>query len=345
MGTATDDLLLPDDAMLLHIGPQKTGSTALQAATRSQRTAMRRHGVTALGLSRPERLALFTALMHPDSGQPRHREDLAVWARVVEQAAHETGRTFLTHESLGKADGDGASRMVAALGGPRVHVLAVARRLDRLLPSQWQQRVKSGATTLSYEQWLEVVLGDHPDDPVWRNIWVPHDLERLVARWTEAAAPERFHLVVADESDRRMLSRVVEQLLGLPDGMLEPDESHRTNASLSYDRLELLRVFGQLVDKREWPDGDPERSAAWSRACRRAVKLAEAAPGERRVPSLPPWALERVTQMSQERAEFVRSLEVRVVGDADNLLVPDEAGSGTPTPADVVPTELAARVL
>lgn len=224
-------------------------------------------------------------------------------------------------------------------------MLAVARRLDRLLPSQWQQRVKSGATTLSYEQWLEVVLGDNPDDPVWRNIWVPHDLERLVARWTKAAASDRFLLVVADESDRRMLSRVVEQMLGLPDGTLRPDESHRTNASLSYDRLELLRVLGQLVDGREWPDGDPVRAAEWSKACRRAVKLVEAVPGERRVPSLPPWALERVTQMSRERADLVRSLEVRVVGDADNLLVPGDDGTETPTPAEVVPTELAARVL
>ena len=344
MGIATDDLLLPNDAMLMHIGPQKTGSTALQAATRAQRSALRRHGVAAFGLSRAERLALWSALMHPDSSDPRHREGLALWATVVDQAAREPGRTFLSHESLGKADKDGARRMVATLGGSRVHVLAVARRLDRLLPSQWQQRVKSGATTLSYEDWLEVVLGDQSDDPVWKNIWVPHHLEGLVDRWTGAAAPDRFTLVVADESDRRLLSRVVEQMLDLPEGLLQPEESHRANASLSYDRLELLRVLSRLVDE-TWPGGDPTGTSAWTKACRRAVRQAETVAGERRVPALPPWALERVTNMSRQRADLVRSLDVRVVGDPDNLLVPEETDPQPPTRADMVPTELAARVL
>lgn len=344
MAKATPELLLPSDATLLHIGPQKTGSTALQAAARAQRSELRRHGVTAVGLSRRDRLALWTALMYPDSREPRHREDLARWAAVAESAVRATGRTFLTHESLGKADSDGARRMVTALGGARVHVLAVARRLDRLLPSQWQQRVKSGGTTLSYEDWLEVVLDDNPADPAWQNIWVPHDLERLVARWTAVTDSERFLLVVADESDRRLLSRVVEGLLGLPEGLLRPEESHRDNTSLSYDRLEILRSLGELGAS-AWPEGDATRSADWTKACRRAVKLAEAVPGERRVPSLPPWALDRVARLSRDRADLVRSLDSRVIGDPDDLLVPEDSVAGTPTPADVVPTELAARVL
>ena len=40
MTAAPSDLLLPDDARLLHIGPQKTGSTALQAAIQENREAL-----------------------------------------------------------------------------------------------------------------------------------------------------------------------------------------------------------------------------------------------------------------------------------------------------------------
>ena len=340
-----DDVLLPDRARLLHIGPQKTGSTALQAAISSRRQSLLDADVTALCVDRKDRLALFTALMHHDSDDARYRDDFARWARLVDLAAAASGRVLLSHESLGKADSPGARRMVQTFGDDQVHVLAVARRLDRLLPSQWQQRVKAGATTLSYGQWLEVVLGDHPDDDVWRNVWVPHDIAALVERWSDAAAPERFTLLVADESDRRLLSRVVEQMLGLSDGLLAPDESHKSNASLSFDRLELLRAFNDRVTG--GGEGQAASDKRWLREARRAIKLVEPVPGERPVPPLPAWARDRVRELSDARVELVRSLPVRVVGDPEDLRSPGLKVHETEAPVapDLVSSELAALVL
>ncbi|MFP5335920.1 MAG: hypothetical protein ACLGIV_11485 [Actinomycetes bacterium] len=333
------DLLLQADARLLHIGPQKTGSTALQAAIQEKRGVLADHGVTAVGTDRAERAALWAALMHPGSPDQRYREDFARWDAMLAEVANAPGRVVVSNESIGKAERDGARRMVDALGGDRLHVLAVARRLDRLLPSQWQQRVKMNATTLSYERWLELVLGDHPDDPAWQNIWVPHDLQALVARWTEAAAPERFTLLVADESDRQLLSRTVEQMLGLPDGMLAPQETHRLNESLSYGRLEVARMLNERLAE---VTIDP---ALRSRVLR-TVKRYAPWPGEQRVPELPGWARERVAELSDARAGLVRSLGVRVVGDPDHLRVPPRVGD----PAEevgpaLVPAELAAQAI
>jgi hypothetical protein len=338
--TATPtDLLLPDDARLLHIGPQKTGSTALQAAIQENREALAAHGVTAVGTDRAERAALWAALMHPGSAEQRYRDDFARWDTMVAEVANAPGRVVVSNESIGKAEADGARRMVDALGGDRLHVLAVARRLDRLLPSQWQQRVKMNATTLSYEHWLEVVLDDHPDDPAWQNIWVPHDLESLVARWTDAAAPERFTLLVADESDRRLLSRTVERMLGLPDDMLRPQETHRDNTSLGYGRLEVARMLNERL-------GDVTIDPALRSRVLRAVKRHEPWPDEPRVPGLPRWARERVAELSDARADLVRSLGVRVVGDPDNLRVPAAADDAVEHEGPVlVPAELAANAI
>jgi len=335
MSTEPEDLLLPEDARLVHIGPQKTGSTALQAAIHEHRAAMREHGVTAVGTEPEERRALWAALMHHDSPEPRYGGDLARWTALTDEVAQARGRVVLSNESLGKADDDGARRMVGALGGDRAHVLAVARRLDRLLPSQWQQRVRMHATSLSYDEWLEVVLGDHPDDPLWRNIWVPHDLEGLVARWTEAADPARFTLLVADESDRRLLSHTVERMLGLPDGTLRPEETHRHNASLSYGRLEVARLLARQLEGSDVDEALRKRVA-------RAMKRHEPFPAEQRMPELPSWARERVAELSDARAELVRALGVAVVGDPDHLRLPPAASDASDASPAVVPAELAA---
>ncbi len=332
------DLLLPEHARLLHIGPQKTGSTALQAASHENRDVLAQHGVTAIGTDRAERAALWAELMHPGSTEARYREDFARWDAMVAEVADATGRVVFSNESIGKAEDEGARRMADALGGERLHVLAVARRLDRLLPSQWQQRVKMNATTLSYEQWLGVVLGDHPDDPAWQNIWVPHDLERLVERWTAAAAPERFTLLVADESDRLLLSRTVEQMLGLPEGMLRPQEAHKDNTSMGYGRLEVARMLNERL-------GDVTIDPALRSRVLRAVKRHEPWPNEPRVPDLPAWARERVSEMSDRRADLVRSMGVRVVGDPANLRVPPAEGGDEPDGRAMVPAELAANAI
>lgn len=336
MPTDADDLLLDDGARLVHIGPQKTGSTALQAALRARRKQMRTHGVRAVGLARRERLALWAALMHHGSQEPRYRDDFELWARVVDELTTAPGRAVLSHESLGKAEDADAQRMVGQLGGPRVHVLAVARRLDRLLPSQWQQRVKTNAITHSYEEWLRIVLGDDQHDPVWRNLWVPHDLGPLVARWSSAAGPERFTLLIADEADRLRLPRTVERMLGLPPGLLRPEEGHKTNASLSLDRLELLREINRLQASET---GAPD--SAWAGTARKAVKNVAPVPGERRAPSLPRWARTRVVELSEARADAVRRLGVRVLGDPDLLRVrPEELDEAD----DHVPQSAAARL-
>jgi len=281
--------------------------------------------------------------MHHDSTDPRHRDDFATWAEVLGQLESAPGRAVLSHESLGKAEDADARRMVDTLGGPRVHVLAVARRLDRLLPSQWQQRVKTNATTLSYEDWLRTVLGDDRDDPVWRNLWVPHDLRPMVERWSAAAAPERFTLLVADESDRLLLSRTVERMLGLPRGLLRPEETHKTNSSLSFDRLEIIRHLNLPELSRGAPS---ESTAGWLTTVRRAVKGVGPVPGERRVPPLPPWARDRVVELSEARADLVERLDVRVLGDADDLRVRrkdlDEPADDL---ASTVPVALAAEIL
>ena len=106
------------------------------------------------------------------------------WKQLVREVADAGDqRVCVSNEDFGRA----TPRRSAAgrgLGGDGVHVVAVARRLDRYLPSQWQERVKAGDRR-SYDDWLRVVLDTTDDEFAWdrKNVWFSHDIGDLVARW------------------------------------------------------------------------------------------------------------------------------------------------------------------
>ncbi len=341
----TEDLLVPAGTRLLHIGPQKTGTTAIQVAMNRSRAELREHGVVFPGKSTRPRLAVWSLLGTPD-GRPQPR--IEHWHGLVREV-EEAGdlRVCVSTEDWARTDLEGARQVVSGLGGDRAHVVATARRLDKLLPSQWQQRVKMRRTTLTYEQWLEVVLRDHSDDPVWQNVWVPHDIGSLVDRWTEAAGSrERFSLIVADESDRGFLPRTFEQLLGLPDGLLNLAETEVLNQSRGIGRIEVIRRLTLAFEENDWPEeifpaGGPMRVRLTDE-----LKSAAPWPNELSVPTLPGWAAERVAELSAARADLVKSLDVRVIGNPDNLRMPPALSDAAPHDEPImVSSELAARAV
>jgi hypothetical protein len=281
--------------------------------------------------------------MDPDFAAEAAGSEPRRWRALVDEVrAAGDARVCLSNESMARAEPERVRATVQALGGERVEVVAVARRLDKLLPSHWQEQVRAGNTALPFDTWLEVVLGDHRDDDHWRNFWYPHDLEALASRWAEAAGPGRLTFVVLDESDRNGLSRAFERLLELPTGLLAPDAGHRVNASVGRDRVELLRRLNAALADKDWPAEVSEPLRA--RVARR-IRAAEAWPGEAPPVSLMPvWAADRVAELNHERADLMGRLDARVLGDPAALTTPatsdgpdGQVGAG----ADLVSSELA----
>lgn len=337
----TESLLVPKGARVLHIGSPKTGSTALQAAMHSKREEMRRHGVLHVASDQRGREAVLAAMMNAEFGEQSDPRLFKRWRTLVaeiEQAGDP--RVCLSNESLSRIDDAAAARMVAALGGDRAHIVTVARRLDKLLPSQWQEWVRVGTTSLTYEDWLRVVLEDNPENRHWRDFWLPHDLERLVDRWAGLTGRDRFTLVIADESDRRFLSRTFERLLGLPDGLLQPEETHRTNPSASMPRVETVRRLNAALEEQDWPADI--KATLRSRVAKR-IRSAAPWPGEAPIPLMPAWAAAQVSELNKQREDLAGSLGVQVVGDPANLGRRVPAVEEADAAAEMVSTELAVQ--
>ena len=338
---------LPDGTHLLHIGPQKTGSSALQLALHQQRARLRELGVVYPGPGFRGRYAMGAGLGYSTPrGGPKG--SMKAWHQMLAEVQDPSARVVcVSHEAFGRGTDEQIEKTVAALGGDRPHVLAVARRYDRLLPSQWQQRVKA-RITLSYDEWLRIVLGDPaPHDRVWRNVWVPHDSVELARRWGDAVGRENLTLLVADESDRTLLPNVVEAMLGVPPGLLAPGDEV-VNRSLGYGEVELVRAVNLHFEEHEYSDERYHRLV--NRGLVPSLLRSPRHPDDSSIPPLPAWAWEPLVARSRARVEGLATLGVRVVGDLSSLLLPDSPPPGAVTDAEstsaaVVPMEVVARAL
>ena len=235
---------LPENAILLHVGFHKTGTTALQSAFAAARPELREHGTLYPGrLSSHHRAAMaLTGRRWGWTGQGGKRSARRNWDEVAEAARGYGGRTVISTEALSLADDAAMDELVRELGADRLYVVMTLRPLARLLPSSWQQYLKYGLT-VPYEQWLEQAFENPPKCPPSPNFWRRNDHVGISARWAQRLGPDRVIMVVLDEGDRRVLFRTFEQMLALPDGMLTPDpEVARSNRSMTGAEAEVLRL-------------------------------------------------------------------------------------------------------
>jgi hypothetical protein len=327
--------LLPEGTRLLHIGPHKTGSTAIQVALFEARDELARYGVYVPGGARRRREAsqeLFAA-------RPSFAVPLPLWtALAAEIAGAGDLRVCVSDELFGKARRRTVRKIVDDLGGQHAHILAVARRYDAYLPSQWQERVKAGRTE-SYEDWLRILFADEPH---WekQNVWTAHDTVALVNRWVTHVGNDRFSLAIGDEIDREQLPRLFEELLGLPVGILVADPA-RSNQSLTLAEVELMRMVNAAMVRRGL---SPREYRGPVNAAVLATVATNPLPTGPHKPALPPWAAQKVRDLSAARVEAVQNLGVRVIGDAQHLRYVEPPGS-TRTGAPPIPDGLVTRVL
>ncbi|WP_110208409.1 hypothetical protein [Nocardioides daejeonensis] len=315
MAESDDSLLLGERTHLLHIGPHKTGTSAVQSALFDGRAELLGHGVYVPRARARRRKAGWAMGL---AGRPAGTEvpPMRHWTDLVEEVAGVADmRVCVSNEDFGRATAEQARRLVDELGGDDVHVVAAVRNLDRLLPSLWQERVKAGIPD-SYEDWLRVVLGDDPTPFERRDALGHHDVESMVDRWVEVVGPERFTLVVLDDNDPGDILRTFERLLGLPQQALR-DQPAGSNRGISFAECEMVRALNAITESTGVPR--PLRAHYISRGLIRGLKLNERPKPGPRGAVHPPWAWEWIREENARRASYVEACGVRVVGDPEKI--------------------------
>jgi hypothetical protein len=307
----TEPHALPAGSLLLHIGPPKTGSTAIQQTLHESRQTLAEHGVLYPGTRRRARSA-SSAVLGSGPAVGRERPRIEQWHALVEEIRRSNlPLACLSHENFSRADDAAVDRILGDLGAEHTHVVYVARRLDKVLPSHWQEHVKAWRT-LSYEEYLHRML-DEP--PPGKTIWAPHDVAAVVGRWAARVGHDHVSVLVADEHDRGLVARTFETMLGLPEGILVPSE-RRTNTSLSFTEAEALRAVNRMAREQEWTPREYWQvvQVGIVDALGRRSSGADA-----RIAGLPAWALDEVAARADRQVAAIGASGVRVLGDPEQL--------------------------
>ncbi|TIC89218.1 hypothetical protein E8D34_01630 [Nocardioides sp. GY 10113] len=309
-----NDLALPDGSILFHIGPHKTGTTAIQRALWDSRATLTGLGVEYPGSSTHEMApatAVATDRVDPGRDLAVHR---AEWLRMVAELHDRRPRVGVISSEFYSEAGDERTGWLLDRLGPGAHVVITLRPLARIIGSQWQQYVQNKLAA-PYERWLEVTLGDLDGPQLTPTFWGRHRHDLLVRRWVAAAGADRVTVVVVDDRDPGVLLGGFERLLDVPPGTLVPS-GDRANRSLTLEEAELMRAFNGLRRREAWDDVDYDRFVRFGAA--RAVQARPPTAGDHKLRT-PEWAVRRALEIGAGFAREIEASGARVVGSLDLL--------------------------
>lgn len=345
---------LQSGEVLVHIGPPKTGTTALQQSMAAARSQMRAQGVLYPGKKSSHWTPSCSALgisttTHP-ADPPVAPE---VWEAFAQRVLRRKDRAVVSSEQFADAPPELVAKIVDDLGGPdRVRVLLTLRPLGLILPSSWQQSLKSGApkplpgplrkaksrVVKPYEQWLrETLEGKNA------TFWGRFDYPGLMQRWAQVVGAERIAVVVVDSGDPLRILRDAERVIGL-----QPDTLQRvvtkTNRSLSYEEATLVRQW--LVALEQQVPMPAERYHQWIRRGALWGLVDGRQPGiDEHAIRTPAWALDTVNERTARMIEEIRKMGVDVNGSLDDLIIPEPPSVNPEGDINTVPVDVAIQLL
>lgn len=338
-GATYRDLLVPPGTRLLHIGPPKTGTTTIQAAFHDAREASLAQGVRYAGRSQHSAIAVLAGTGRPSFKGDQVPPPPAKWRAFLKdiETAPEP-RVVISSEFFADAEPAIIPRLVDELGRDRLHVVLTLRPLSRILPSQWQQFVKSGLS-LSYDTWLDGIF--NKPDSTTPTFWRRHHHHELAALWAAEVGAKNVTVIVINDRDHEDVLRVLEGMTGLREGTLRTIDDH-VNRSMTLPEAEAVRAFN-IAFRAEGLSNDLLHRVM-NFGTSDYMKARPPKPEEPKVRT-PQWALDRVAPLAREIVDGLASSGVRIVGDLERLASKERSDlEGDRNPEVGIPPDIAARM-
>lgn len=326
--------------LTLHIGTPKSGTTHLQSVLRGRRRRLAEVGVRYPGADTlPHRglnqqpAVYGLGARHIDWIHGDRRRFEHYLQAVVDEVRGTRHRALLSAEALVCLDDDEVRTFLSLFGVParQVRVVVTARDLARLLPSIWQQQIKSGAIE-SLDGYVEAITGTR-DEGDASAFWRVYAVPGIVRRWARIVGMEQITVVTvpAPGEPSTTLWRRFALAVGIPadDGTpLPPRSPMDDNRSLSAEQAELLRAVNKLMR-------DQSVEPARQRRIREQIRTSWQ--GGSHTASTPirltEQTLATVAEWSAQDVDDLRALGVHVIAGVDDLLAHDCAQREDSTPS------------
>jgi len=318
-----------DNELILHIGPPKCASTAIQhalGARRKELAAVNFHVVA----GRPEAVKELVGLRHPYEQAPRAGSWRAL-ARELRQ--HEGKRVVYSDEFLAFAQEDAINKLAADLGVERISIVFGVRPLSKILPSYWQQNLKAGLPT-SFEEWLQMILSTQATGDLSQRshrFWQSELHHSLAERWAKVFGKERITAIVLNERLHQENLASFASLIGAPRNIFD-GVTPTANRSLSRWEAAALQRFNKEITERT-----PDSVAALVISSSAGVRLLARDTSNEPQMKLPAWAQDQVQRIEETIAAGLRESGIHLVGDVSNLIaqLPPVSAASVDAPTDV----------
>ena len=325
--------------LFLHVGSPKTGTTYLQEVMWKNKNELARQGVhlPLRGVGEHFNLTLHLRGRVSDLDGPAvHRAMDRLRADVARHRAHGSGDLLVSHELLAPVEPEQIEEFLAIFEGYEVHIVITARDLQRQLPAEWQQSVKTRypGTYGGFLRRMQTRRGNH--------FWSVQDIADVAARWGASVPAEHVHIVTVPPSGAAptvLLERFC-SVIGADATALDV-EVLRDNPSLGYPQVELLRRVNDALGDRL-----PHPRTGYNRVVKGwfAEQVLSQQPGEK-LP-LPAPVAEWCHAESERIVDRVRAAGYDVVGDLADLVPPPVAGPDVLVePSDAAVAEAAVEAL
>jgi len=317
--------------VLIHVGPHKTGTTAVQDELVRAASSLETQGFIyfASGNQNNANIAVKAFARSIDRDfkyHSRSSKNPDHWSALYETLTANPGKTaVISAEDLADLSPQHVSQFVASMGGRPVRVVLTLRSLAQIIPSQWQQFVKRGPMP-SLEDWTRELFSPHSAERKVDLFWQRHRHQELLARWVNVVGADRVSVVVVDSSDRGAIYPIFEQMIGLTAGTLKPGD--HLNESMSIEQAELVRASYIALDQSDMGHMFGEKGPM-IRIHKYLLDAKVAASGHK--PLLPVSAHEATTRVASQIVQAIEQSGVAVVGDLRAL---EKIPTGSAAPHD-----------
>lgn len=342
--------------LILHVGPQKSGTTYLQEVLSARAGELAAAGVhypvSPAGRRRRRtdnhEWATYGLLgsEYPWVSAARATEEHDSWKALERRVARTDGTVLLSAEALSVIRTPAIRLLLDRLAVDDVEVVVTARSLGRSLPSLWQQHVRNGRR-LGFERYLRM-LEEQRQMPAERleterdlHLWRAFALGGLTRRWAREVGTERVRVVTSPGTPPSLLWSRFATAIGLAE---EPEDAgddivgRPVHTGLTAAEAYVMISVNAALERADW-DPVPARrlrdtilTEGFQPRAERGARIS--------VPHA--WGA-RVAQWSKEDVIDLLDSGTAIVGSTTDLY--SEPAGGAPPTAEEVGAAGAAAVL
>ena len=300
--------------LVLHIGAMKSGTSFIQNVLRTtaNRERLAEHGILfACDRWRQQVLAVRELI---DRGGP-NQEPITPdgpWQHLVDVVNEWPGTAIVSMEFLAPRKEPKIAVIQEAFAGTDLQVVLTARDLARSLPAMWTESTQNRGVR-TWEEFLDAVRNDDMAQKPGRWFWKHQRLSDIASRWSDAVGRDHFTLITVPPtgSPPGVLWNRFAKVAGIPEGLC--DTEVRSNPGIDAASALVLRALNERLAEEDLSPQDYQRLVKRALAKQGLAKRA-------RDDSLRLGIDERwVRRRSKEELDNLRQLDLRVVGDIDEL--------------------------